>query len=316
MLAEWVGHEDSLHGFKIRFICASSAQVSLYSKAFSNEAHLGLVPFPVDSGQFSFASHIRAETRKRLQIPKKELVLIYAGRFSPEKNVAALVQALLHILRAYSIPHRILLVGNFNDLGSIGPLGLPMNSYYPWLNQVSDDSVTLIPHQCAADLRDLYCAADLFVSLSTASSEIFGLAPAEALCCGLPLAVTEWAGYKDFSSDDGAIWKFPVTLSTRGPVPTAVIAQDFLNNVYLCRNDSEVRTARAKGFANKYGVVAVAQNLRSLILSSPAPRFISFSERAHKLIRSTQPQALLKNVVREYGPNVKKSKFENDPALS
>ncbi len=315
-LGKWVECEKDLVGFGIRFICASTAQLNLYSSAFCQVDQLCLVPFPVDTDLISFSAKAREEARSQLRLSAKDFVLIYAGRLSPDKNVVPLVQTLLHTLQAYRIPQKILLVGNLNDFASLVPLRLPINGYYAWLKQVCDNRVTLIPHQNAAELRSLYCAADLFVSLSTASSEIFGLAPAEALCCGLPLALTDWGGYKDFATDDGTIWKFPVNLSAAGPVPTAMIRKDFLDKIYLSRNNVKMRQKRAHAFVQKYGIKAIAEKLQLMIGARPPPTFTSFSEKAHKVYRSSRPQTLLQDINRKYGQNVQNTKHKNGSLLS
>jgi hypothetical protein len=42
-----------------------------------------------------------------------------------------------------------------------------------------------------------YSAADIFVSLSDTLQENFGLTPVEAMASGLPVVVSDWAGYKE-----------------------------------------------------------------------------------------------------------------------
>ena len=50
------------------------------------------------------------------------------------------------------------------------------------------------------DLKTIYNACDCFVSLSTYHDEDYGMSVIEALSCGLPLVLSDWAGYSGFQS--------------------------------------------------------------------------------------------------------------------
>ena len=45
--------------------------------------------------------------------------------------------------------------------------------------------------------REIWSAADIFVSLVDNIQETFGLAPLEAMAAGLPTVVSDWDGFRD-----------------------------------------------------------------------------------------------------------------------
>ena len=51
-----------------------------------------------------------------------------------------------------------------------------------------------------SELKSLYCASDLLINLSTHNDEDYGMAPAEALCCGCPAILSSWGGFFSFKT--------------------------------------------------------------------------------------------------------------------
>jgi glycosyltransferase involved in cell wall biosynthesis len=140
-----------------------------------------VVPHGVDTRLFQ----PRPDARAQLGIPAEQEAVVYAGRLSPEKNVAVLVQALaglaprrprlkLHILgRGVSEPGLRALVGQ---------LGLEqVVAFRGWVDR--------------AQLPAYYAAADLFALPST--SEPLGRVLLEAMACGTPVAASALGGPLD-----------------------------------------------------------------------------------------------------------------------
>lgn len=123
-----------------------------------------------------------------------DLLLLYVGRLSKEKGVQQ-----LHALTA--IPGvRLALVGG-------GPQTAEMQRYF------ADTPARFCGILTGEALIDAYNAADVFVFPS--QSETFGLAPLEAMACGLPVIAPYAGGLRDTLIDgDNAIVYDPTQMHT------------------------------------------------------------------------------------------------------
>jgi alpha-1,6-mannosyltransferase len=120
--------------------------------------------------------------RQRLGIPRDTRLLVYAGRFAPEKNLPQLYEALQRLGPAY---HLVL-------VGAGGSLPHQKN-------------VSVLPyHGEPRLLAALLASCDAFVHAG--DQETFGLAALEAMACGLPVvAVRGGALHELVSADTGRI---------------------------------------------------------------------------------------------------------------
>lgn len=131
-----------------------------------------LQPLGVDTERFN-PRRRDARWKATLGLPESARVLLYAGRFAPEKN--------LHVLeRAVALlgdPYRLVCMGT----GPARPAG---------------ERVLRMPYQRSVlALANAYASADLFVHAG--DQETFGLAPLEALACGTPVVARARAGLTD-----------------------------------------------------------------------------------------------------------------------
>lgn len=134
-------------------------------------------PLGVDTRLFS---PLRCDPglRTRLGIADDICLLVYAGRFSREKNLAALVHAARRLGPAF---HLLLIgAGDVRDSGS----------------QVS----VLSYERSEAALAALLAACDLFVH--PGAHETFGLVVLEAMACGLPVLGVRAGGVGELVDDD------------------------------------------------------------------------------------------------------------------
>jgi alpha-1,6-mannosyltransferase len=123
------------------------------------------------------------ELRRGLGLASGDVLLLYVGRFAPEKGLATLLEAIPLLP-----PHfRLLLVGGG-----------------PWQAQIAAFArrhPAVIVHRYEDDrkrLATLYASADLFVA--PGAFETFGLAAVEAQACGLPVVAARGGALPDVVS--------------------------------------------------------------------------------------------------------------------
>ncbi len=134
-------------------------------------------PLGVDTRLFSPLRR-DPDLRARLGIAPDTCLLVYAGRFSREKNLAALVRAAKRLGSAF----HLLLIGA-GELGDTGP------------------QVSVLRHERSeAVLASLLAACDLFVH--PGAHETFGLVVLEAMACGLPVLGVRAGGVGELVDHD------------------------------------------------------------------------------------------------------------------
>ena len=122
-----------------------------------------------------------AQWRRDFGCTASEIILLYAGRFAPEKNLDQLTAAVDRL----GAPYVLIAVGN----GPRPPRGARCR---------------VIPYQAdAATLASALASADMFVHAG--DQETFGLAALEALACGTPVVARACAGLMDLIDGRAAI---------------------------------------------------------------------------------------------------------------
>lgn len=122
-------------------------------------------PLGVDAGVFCPARRDPA-LRRRLGLDPETRLLVYAGRFTPQKKLHLLAGAMQRLGR----PYHLLLVG-----GGAEPPPILRSTVLPYISE---------PQRLAA----LLGGCDLFVH--PADGETFGLVALEAMACGVPVLGT------------------------------------------------------------------------------------------------------------------------------
>jgi alpha-1,6-mannosyltransferase len=116
--------------------------------------------------------------KRRLGLPADCRLLVYAGRFSREKNLAALIAAVEHL----GHPYHLLLIGGGSRISASG-------------------RVSCLPYQeDASALASLIGGADAFVH--PGQHETFGLVVLEAMACSLPVLGVEGGGVAELVDAD------------------------------------------------------------------------------------------------------------------
>ncbi|MES2014913.1 MAG: glycosyltransferase [Pseudomonadota bacterium] len=122
-------------------------------------------PLGIDAGLFA-PQRRSAALRAQLQLAPDTRLLVYAGRFTPEKKLDVLVDAVARLGR----PYHLLLVG--------GGASLPKSRHVSVLAFMRDQR----------QLARLLASCDLLVH--PGDCETFGLIVLEAMACGLPVVAT------------------------------------------------------------------------------------------------------------------------------
>lgn len=209
----WLNIESYLKELKIKFIAASHRQQNFVRQFMkSGEDSVSYLPFPVNGETYRFSQEGRVRARKSLgwsgDAHKK---FLYTGRMTAQKNVILLVKLFGEFLKLSGSDANLYLAGEFDDLGypffgSHDPQGL---SYYQFLEATKESEDKLIKERVhflgnisQEELIDYYQACDIFVSLSLHNDEDYGMSPAEAVCCGMPIILSNWGGYTSFKIPD------------------------------------------------------------------------------------------------------------------
>jgi D-inositol-3-phosphate glycosyltransferase len=146
-----------------------------------------VIPYGIDPARF----HPIPGARKRLGIPEDKLFLLYVGRFSPEKGLLDLIDALAYI-RPLLDPARVevALVGR-------GPQGDELRQQIVAADL--DQIVHIRDWVAQEELSTWYSAADALVLPS--HSEGFSRTIPEAMSCGTPIIGSRITGTEDHVQD-------------------------------------------------------------------------------------------------------------------
>jgi len=162
----------------------------------------------------------RGACRTALAIDPDALVLLSLGRFSVRRkaDLAPFLEIFEFMLRNKTLPENVMLIlagsGADDEVALVesivGHLGI-------------GDNVRI---ECNFDLakkRQLYGAADIFVSLADNHQETFGLTLIEAMAHGLPVIASDFDGYRDIIADGETGFAIP-TYGSAEPEPWQAMA--------------------------------------------------------------------------------------------
>ena len=157
----------------VDLVVAPSPSIKEMLQRLGVDVHIEIIPHGVELTPFR--ENIQPLDRGNFGFKEEEILLIYVGRLSPEKNLPFLLRSFFGAVQAFPTLG-LLLVGdgpewdNLHDLAS-----------YMGLN----DRIRFIGMVNYKDLPSYLTMADIFVTPSTA--ETFGLSVVEAMASGLPV---------------------------------------------------------------------------------------------------------------------------------
>jgi glycosyltransferase involved in cell wall biosynthesis len=138
-----------------------------------------LAPYTVDNAFFRSRRVSRAEARGKLRLPMDDFVVLFCGKLVPWKQPDVIVKACARMRSARRT--RVVVVGD-------GPLRASLVRFA----QDHTIPLTMLGFQNQTEMSTAYSAADVLVLPSV--REPWGLAVNEAMCCGLPVLVSDRVG--------------------------------------------------------------------------------------------------------------------------
>ena len=180
------------------------------------------------------SDEVKTEIRQRAEIPENSVVLLYAGRISPEKNIALLVELMKILAKDSDTDYRLLVAG-------AGPTA-------DWLKQQSakhfPGKIIQLGHLDKELLADYYANADVFVHPNP--REPFGIAPLEAMASGIPTLAPNAGGILSYATNENIWMVEPTGEKFAGAV------REIKNNPELRKQKTEkaVETARNNNWKN------------------------------------------------------------------
>lgn len=126
--------------------------------------------------------------------------VLFVGQIYPYKLLHILAQAFCRAVSQAGLPHRLVVVGSFVRIDSMG------DSYRRQIEQIFSDAglgdrLVLMQDVKVAGLRALYAEAALYVQSSAA--ETFGRTVIEAMACGAPVLAARAAATPEILGDAG-----------------------------------------------------------------------------------------------------------------
>lgn len=312
----WFYTEKFLLGKKIRFICASERQRKLVA-SFIDPRHLDVLPFPIDESVFHYVPQSRREWRDRLQIAPHEFLLVYAGRFSMQKNLILLLKQFSQWLESsWGKKLRLVLAGEFDELAA--PMlnikntdGVFYTEFHNLLNELPysvQKKISVLSWLDHKDLAGLFSAADGCISFSTHMDEDFGMAPKAANLCGVPSLLSDWGGYSTHF-DEGKFNEFlPLHFTNQGLFFDQNSINEALQKMTYKKLAQDERLELAQMAKEHFSIASSPQRLNKIFEKGIEP-FDGFSWRSSvfleyfrwKDIKQFGPQSVFEEFYGAYG---------------
>ena len=168
------------------FICVSTVIAHAVKKRFPYLAsRVSCINNPIKTDVFNPGGRLP---------PGTDFTILYAGRIHPEKGLDILVSA-FHLLKEEGYPCRLVLVGAVDQAKGGGG-----DKYVAQLRELDGRVEFRPPIYEPEKLAAVMKQADCFVYPSVAAQgESFGVAPLEAMACGLPTIVSDLECFLDYA---------------------------------------------------------------------------------------------------------------------
>lgn len=283
---EWIESTTILKQFPVKFIVASERQRQLVNKFIINpEGLVFYMPFPVRKDQYYYHKGIRDKTRGELGFQEDEKYFLYTGRLSAQKNINQLVKTFGEYKKLFGSKAKLIIAGQFDNLGQpfFGNYFPPNYSYLSFENIVKKlpesirDSISYIGSLTSGELLKYYNACDIFISLSLHNDEDYGMSPAEALLCGMPMVLSSWGGYASFDVPGSKVKLIDIEMENSFfKVPSKAILKSLIEFGNLSISHEERQKISDSGVAN-FSVEGNRNRIKE-IMEAPAWEFTGWSK--------------------------------------
>lgn len=176
---------------------------------------LPIIPLGVDTAKFAEgteADAMRVRLRGRLGIGESDIAVLWMGRFNHAAKSHPIPAYLALEGLASKVSARIVYIqaGWFADTDMETGFKDAASRFSPRVRHVFVDGRE-------PDVRrEIWAAADIFMSLSDNLQETFGLTPIEAMAARLPVIVSDWDGYRDTVRDGIDGFRIPTVMPAAG----------------------------------------------------------------------------------------------------
>ncbi|MFO7482373.1 glycosyltransferase family 4 protein [Oceanibaculum nanhaiense] len=158
---------------------------------------LRTIPLGIDSAAYGRDEAQRAAWRGRLGIGPEDVVALFVGRLSAhaKANPDPMYMALERAAQRTTRKLHLIQAGWFHNAGLERGFRSAAAQLAPSVG------VHIVSPLEGEAHRQIWSAADFFLSPSDNIQETFGLTPLEAMAAGLPVVVSDWDGYRDTVRD-------------------------------------------------------------------------------------------------------------------
>ncbi|MBX5495634.1 MAG: glycosyltransferase [Bryobacteraceae bacterium] len=157
------------------------------------------------------SSPIRTRLLEQAGGGEETVLLLYAGRLVPEKNLGLLLETMVHLTAASRRDYRLLIAGD----------GILREQLREEAERRVPGKVRMLGHVGDREaLANLYANSDIFVHPNP--KEPFGIAPLEAMASGLPLVAPASGGVTVYANETNAWLAAPDAVSFAGAIERAL----------------------------------------------------------------------------------------------
>ena len=213
---------------------------------------------------------VKKQMRERAGIPENAIILLYAGRISPEKNIGLLVEMMKFLAQDSKHDYRLIVAG-------AGPqedfLKEETAKNFP-------GKIVQLGHLDKETLADYYANCDVFVHPNP--KEPFGIAPLEAMVSGAPTVAPDSGGILSYATDENAWLMKPTGAEFASAVREAIENPDLrarkVNNAILTALDNTREKSTDNLFATYDKMYADFQRRNDLFTDNEKAKGFDFAK--------------------------------------
>lgn len=171
-----------------------------YKKKINLSPQFPVIPLGINSNEFDFSKEFIKDSRDKLKISDKDIVIVFVGRLS------------FHA-KAHNVPMYMALEKCAQQLDKDTKIHLIQTGWFA--NEFIENTFKSEARKICPSINCIFldgrsqdkkmttlASGDIFMSLSDNIQETFGLTPLEGMASGLPVIVSDWDGYRSTVRDN------------------------------------------------------------------------------------------------------------------